>query len=93
MLSTEVSHHRLHIWLHSPNRARISICRETRSSSCTRDMRTRVTDVLDSLDGAANFEEILQDFPYLERRDIIAAYHGSFHSTIAVNPLCMCLFY
>jgi uncharacterized protein (DUF433 family) len=56
-------------------------------------MRTRVTDVLDSLDGAANFEEILQDFPYLERRDIIAAYHGSFHSTIAVNPLCMCLFY
>jgi uncharacterized protein (DUF433 family) len=36
-------------------------------------MRIRVTDVLDFLSSGASFEEILDDYPYLERKDIPAA--------------------
>lgn len=36
-------------------------------------MRIRVTDVLDLLSAGATFEEILEDYPYLEREDILAA--------------------
>jgi uncharacterized protein (DUF433 family) len=32
-----------------------------------------VTDVLDLLSAGASFEEILQDYPSLEREDILAA--------------------
>ena len=40
---------------------------------CIRGMRMRVTDVLDLLGAGATFEEILQDYPYLEREDILAS--------------------
>jgi uncharacterized protein (DUF433 family) len=40
---------------------------------CIRGMRIRVTDVLDLLSAGASFEEILQDYPDLEREDILAA--------------------
>ncbi len=40
---------------------------------CIRGMRIRVTDVLDLLSAGASFEEILKDYPYLEREDILAA--------------------
>jgi uncharacterized protein (DUF433 family) len=39
---------------------------------CIRGMRIRVKDVLDLLAGGATQEEILEDFPYLERQDILA---------------------
>lgn len=40
---------------------------------CIRGMRIRVTDVLELLGAGASFEEILEDYPYLEREDILAA--------------------
>ena len=40
---------------------------------CIRGYRMRVTDVLELLAGGASFEEILADYPFLEREDIYAA--------------------
>ena len=40
---------------------------------CIRGMRMRVTDVLDLLSSGATFDEILEDYPYLEREDILAS--------------------
>ena len=40
---------------------------------CIRGMRIRVTDVLALLGAGASFEEILADYPYLEREDILAS--------------------
>lgn len=40
---------------------------------CIRGMRIRVTDILELLGAGAAFEEILEDYPYLEREDILAA--------------------
>ena len=40
---------------------------------CIRGQRMRVTDVLDLLGAGASMEEILRDYPYLEREDILAA--------------------
>ena len=40
---------------------------------CIRGKRIRVTDVLDLLSHGASPEEILQDYPSLEREDILAA--------------------
>jgi uncharacterized protein (DUF433 family) len=36
-------------------------------------MRIRVTDILELLGAGAGFEEVLDDYPYLEREDILAA--------------------
>jgi uncharacterized protein (DUF433 family) len=36
-------------------------------------MRIRVTDILELLGGGASVEEILSDYPYLEREDILAS--------------------
>ena len=36
-------------------------------------MRIRVSDVLELLGSGAAFDEILEDYPYLEREDILAA--------------------
>ena len=38
-----------------------------------RGKRMRVTDVLDLLAAGAPFEEILRDYPFLQREDILAA--------------------
>ena len=40
---------------------------------CIRGMRIRVSDVLELLANGASAEEILADYPYLERDDILAA--------------------
>ena len=40
---------------------------------CIRGQRIRVTDVLQLLGAGASFEEILTDYPSLEREDILAA--------------------
>jgi uncharacterized protein (DUF433 family) len=36
-------------------------------------MRIRVTDVLELLGAGATFREVLEDYPYLEHEDILAA--------------------
>jgi uncharacterized protein (DUF433 family) len=40
---------------------------------CIRDMRIRVTDILDLLASGLNFDQILEELPDLEREDIVAA--------------------
>ncbi len=40
---------------------------------CIRGLRVRVKDVLDLLAAGATREEILEDYPYLEPEDIVAA--------------------
>lgn len=40
---------------------------------CIRGKRMRVVDVLQLLSAGASFEEILADYPFLEREDILAA--------------------
>jgi uncharacterized protein (DUF433 family) len=40
---------------------------------CIRGMRIRVMDILELLSAGASVEEILSDYPYLEREDILAA--------------------
>ena len=40
---------------------------------CLRGLRVRVTDVLELLAAGAGHEEILEDYPYLEKGDIVAA--------------------
>jgi uncharacterized protein (DUF433 family) len=45
---------------------------------CIRGQRIRVTDVLE-LGAGASFEEILADYPFLEREDILAAIDYAAH--------------
>jgi uncharacterized protein (DUF433 family) len=40
---------------------------------CIRGKRMRVTDVLELLGAGTSYEEILEDYPFLEREDILAA--------------------
>jgi len=40
---------------------------------CIRGFRIRVSDILDLLTAGASFDEILQDYSFLEREDILAA--------------------
>lgn len=40
---------------------------------CIRGLRMRVSDVLDLLAAGASYEEVLADYPFLEREDILAA--------------------
>lgn len=40
---------------------------------CIRGQRVRVVDVLELLAAGATFEEILRDYSFLERNDILAA--------------------
>jgi uncharacterized protein (DUF433 family) len=42
---------------------------------CIRGFRLRVRDVLELLANGATFEEILEDYPFLERDDIRACLH------------------
>ncbi|MBI5395701.1 MAG: DUF433 domain-containing protein [Verrucomicrobia bacterium] len=48
---------------------------------CIRGKRIRVTDVLELLSAGASFEEILEDYPFLEREDIQAAIEYAAHQT------------
>lgn len=40
---------------------------------CIRGMRIRVVDILELLGAGATVEEILTDYPYLEREDVLAS--------------------
>ena len=40
---------------------------------CIRGMRIRVSDILELLGAGAPYEEILNDYPFLQREDILAA--------------------
>ena len=40
---------------------------------CLRGYRIRVSDLLGLLSNGATYEEILEDYPFLEREDIVAA--------------------
>jgi uncharacterized protein (DUF433 family) len=40
---------------------------------CIRGKRMRVTDVLELLSAGASYEELLEDYPFLELDDILAA--------------------
>jgi len=48
---------------------------------CIRGLRIRVTDVLELLAAGASYEEVLADYPYLEREDILAALGYAAHQT------------
>jgi len=48
---------------------------------CIRGLRIRVTDVLELLGAEASFDEILKDYPFLEREDIVAALDYAAHQT------------
>lgn len=48
---------------------------------CVRGQRIRVTDVLELLGAGASFEEILADYPFLEREDILAVLDYAAHQT------------
>jgi len=48
---------------------------------CIRGQRIRVTDVLELLASGASFDEILRDYPFLEREDILAAIDYAAHQT------------
>jgi uncharacterized protein (DUF433 family) len=48
---------------------------------CIRGLRIRVTDVLELLSAGASFEEILADYLFLEREDILAALEYAAHQT------------
>ncbi len=48
---------------------------------CIRGLRIRVTDILELLGAGASFDEILKDYPYLEREDILAAIEYAAHQT------------
>ena len=48
---------------------------------CIRGMRMRVTDVLQLLSAGASYDEILEDYPDLERDDIFAAIEYAAHQT------------
>ena len=48
---------------------------------CIRGMRIRVTDVLQLLSAGAPYEEILEDYPDLERDDILASIEYAAHQT------------
>jgi len=48
---------------------------------CIRGYRLRVTDVLELLGAGASFDEILKDYPFLEREDIFAAIDYAAHQT------------
>jgi uncharacterized protein (DUF433 family) len=43
------------------------------SRPCIRGKRIRVVDILQLLSSGATFEEVLADYPFLERDDILAA--------------------
>ena len=46
---------------------------------CIRGFRIRVSDVLELLSTGASIEEILTDYPFLEREDILAAIEYAAH--------------
>jgi uncharacterized protein (DUF433 family) len=56
---------------------------------CIRGQRLRVTDILELLGAGASFDEILRDYTFLEREDILAALdyaaHQADHSVLQTS--------
>ena len=56
---------------------------------CIRGQRLRVTDLLELLGAGASFDEILRDYTFLEREDILAALdyaaHQADHSVLQTS--------
>ena len=48
---------------------------------CIRGMRIRVSDILDLISAGVSFDQILTDYPSLEREDILAAVEYAAHQT------------
>lgn len=48
---------------------------------CIRGKRLRVSDVLELLGAGASIEEILGDYPFLEREDVLAMLQYAAHQT------------
>lgn len=48
---------------------------------CIRGQRIRVSDILELLGNGASYEEILKDYPALEREDILAVLEYAAHQT------------
>ena len=48
---------------------------------CIRGMRIRVTDILQLLSAGEPYEEILEDYPNLQRDDILASMEYAAHQT------------
>jgi len=48
---------------------------------CIRGFRIRVSDVLELLSAGASIEEIMADYAFLEREDILAAIEYAAHQT------------
>ena len=46
---------------------------------CIRGFRIRVSDVLELLGAGASIDEILVDYPFLEREDVLAAIEYAAH--------------
>ncbi|MCX6637451.1 MAG: DUF433 domain-containing protein [Acidobacteria bacterium] len=46
---------------------------------CIRGFRIRVSDVLELLSSGASIDEILADYPFLEREDVLAAIEYAAH--------------
>lgn len=60
--------------MHSERLSRITINdAQCGGRPCIRGMRIRVSDILELVGAGATFDEILDDYPYLEREDILAA--------------------
>ena len=49
---------------------------------CIRGLRIRITDILELISHGASFEEILADYPQLEREDILAAIDYAAHQAV-----------
>jgi uncharacterized protein (DUF433 family) len=56
---------------------------------CIRGLRIRVSDILELLASGASFDEVLADYPFLERDDIVAAIeyaaHQADHTVLQVS--------
>jgi len=57
---------------------------------CIRGLRIRVSDILHLLSSGATFEEILSDYPLLEREDILAAIEYAARQTELHNHRLIC---
>jgi uncharacterized protein (DUF433 family) len=49
---------------------------------CIRDLRIRVTDILELLAAGASFEEIFKDYSFFEREDILVAVGYAAHQSV-----------
>ena len=54
---------------------------------CIRGFRIRVTDILEPLSAGASIDEILEDYGFLEREDILAAIEYAAHQ--ADHPILL----